>query len=47
MPSLTKWLYTCSQNIIFAETQDLREHPLHPGLTVGETSMNTHEDDEA
>ena len=30
------------RNIVFAESQDLREWPLHPGLTVGETSTNPH-----
>ena len=35
------------RNVVFAESQDLREHPLHPGLTVGETGMNPHDEGNA
>ena len=31
-----------TRNVIFAESQDLRECPSHPGLTVEETGMNPH-----
>ena len=35
-----------TRNVIFAESQDLRECPLHPGVTVGEAGMNPHNDGE-
>ena len=35
-----------TRNIVFAESQDLRECPLHPGVTVGEAGTNPHDDSE-
>ena len=35
-----------TRNVVFAESQDLRERPLHPGVTVGEAGTNPHDDGE-